>query len=189
MSYKAKSGLTNDGVMWDDIQVSLSNAKTPPSNAPTWRYYNHGVGSGIEYPVLGFAVNDYVFFDFQSYHAMKLDSILETHFHYTTPNDGDTKKFKFQLDVISAYVNGTWGAPTGSPFTTECLMDADFSGTHKLHETGTVPAVNSTVSTLYKCKLTRIAATDNEYASEVYVEFIDGHIQKDGNGSLTEYTK
>ena len=176
-------------VYWDDIQTNIAGAKLSPTVTPTWRAHAYGIISGVEFQVIGMDVNDEVFFTIQTFHAMKLLSELETHLHYAVPTDGATKKFKFQLDVIAARVNGTWTVLAGSPFTSETLMSSDLSTKHNLHELGTFPAVNDTVSTIYNCKLKRIAATDNEYGGEIYVEYIDGHYQRDRDGSETEYTK
>jgi hypothetical protein len=176
-------------VVYEDLQVNISNVRVPVANAPTERLYDHGIGGGVTFPVLGFAVNDYFYFDLQSSHTMKLSTILENHFHYTTPTDGTGDKFKFQLDVIAAAVDGTWAVPTGSPFTTEVSMSADLSGAHKKAEIADIPAVNTTLSTIYKCKFTRIAATADEYAGEVYIHYTDSHYQKNTMGSRQEYSK
>jgi hypothetical protein len=176
-------------IVYDDLQVSISNVRVPPANSPTERFYNHGIGGGVTFPVLGFALNQYFYFDLQTTHSAKLLSILENHFHFMTPTDGSGSKFKFQLDVIAAPANGNWSVPSGSPFTIEHDISADYSNLHKISDIADIPAVNSTVSTLYKCKLTRIAASANEYAGEVYMQFNDSHIQKDTLGSLQEYSK
>lgn len=178
-----------EAVYYDDIQTNISNVRIPPANAPTWRDYAFGIGGGVTFPVLGFAVGDYIYFDIQTPHAMQLNSILEEHFHFTTPTNGTGSRFQFQLDVISAPVNGQWSVPTGSPFISEEIMSGDDSTYHRLHESGSIPAVNTSVSTLYKCQLTRIAATQDEYAGEVYINFIDGHYLRDRDGSEQEYTK
>ena len=143
-------------VYWDDIQTSLVGAKLSPSASPSWRSWDYGVTSGMEFQVLGMDVGNEIYFTVQSFHAMKILSELEMHLHYTTPTNGSGKKFKFQLDVVAAGVNGVWEALVGSPFTSELLMTADFSSTHKIHDLGEIPAVNTTVSTLYKCRLKRI---------------------------------
>ncbi len=56
-------------------------------------------------------------------------------------------------------------------------------------ELAEIPASNDTVSTIYKCKLTRIDAQATEYGSEVYVDFNDCHFIKDGLGSANEGSK
>ena len=173
----------------DSIQVSISNIRVPASNAPTERLYDGGTG-GVTFPFLGFAVNDYIYFDIQTSHAMKLSTVLGQHIHFSLPNTTDIgDKFKFQLDVMAAGVNTVWAVPAGSPFTSEHTIVANDNTYHRLLGVADIPAVNTTVSTIYKCKLTRIAASADEYASEVYVTFTDGHYQKDGLGSAEEYTK
>jgi len=185
----AKCVAGEGGVVWDDIQVGISNIRVPTAKAPTERLYNAGIGGGVTFPFLGFAVNDYLYFDVQTPHAMLLNSILDQHLHFTTPTDGTGSRFQFQLDVIACPIDGTWSVPTGSPFTAERTMSTDDSASQRYFEIATVPASNTTVSTLYKCKLTRIAATADEYAGEVYVSFLDGHYQKDSLGSRNETSK
>jgi hypothetical protein len=178
-------------VVYDDIQVSISNIRVPAANAPTERLYNHGVGGGVTFPVLGFALNDYMYFDVQTSHSMKLNTVIDSHMHFMTPTDGSgtPDRFQFQLDVIAAAIDGSWAVPTGSPFTSEHIIAADYTNKHKLLEIANIPASNSTVSTLYSCKLTRIAATQDEYGSEVYVKYTDSHYQKNTMGSRQENVK
>jgi len=177
--------------VYDDLQVGISNIRVPASNAPTERLFAHGIGSGVTFPSLGFAVNDYLYFDIQSSHSMKLSTIMDSHIHYCTPTDGSgtPDRFQFQLDVIAAPINGTFAVPSGSPYTAEHTIDADYTTLHKLFELADIAAINTTVSTIYKCKLTRIAATQDEYAGEVYVDYIDSHYQKDTIGSRIEDRK
>jgi hypothetical protein len=177
--------------VYDDMQVGISNIRVPASNFPTERLFAHGIGGGVTFPSLGFAVNDYLYFDIQSSHSMKLSTIMDSHIHYCTPTDGSgtPDRFQFQLDVIAAPIDGTYAVPSGSPYTAEHTIAADYTTLHKLFEIADIAAINTTVSTLYKCKLTRIAATQDEYAGEVYVDFIDSHYQKDTVGSRIEDLK
>lgn len=176
-------------VVYEDLQVSISNIRLPASSAPADRLYNHGIGGGVTFPVLGFDPGEYIYFDIQTSHSMKLSTVLDNHIHYMTPTDGTGDKFQFQLDVIAAPISGNWAAPTGSPFTKEVTMVADLSNTHKITDIADIPAVNTTVSSIYKCKLTRIAATADEYAGEIYLEFTDCHYQKNTMGSRQEAAK
>jgi hypothetical protein len=68
-------------------------------------------------------------------------------------------------------------------------MSADLSNSHKIQDIADIPASNTTVSTIYKCKFTRIAASQDEYAGEVYIEFTDSHYQKNTMGSRQESAK
>ena len=174
---------------WEDMQVSVGRLTFPGSSDPTWRAWNMGVGGGVTFDVLGFAVNDLVDFDIQTSHSMILDSILDVHIHYSTPTDGTGDKFKFQLDVVAGGINGAWAVPTGSPFTAEKTISTDDSNSHRVFQIAEIPAVNTTLSSIYSCKLTRIAASADEYSGEIYLKYIDGHYQKDGIGSAQENSK
>ena len=177
------------GIVYDDLQVSIGRVRLG-SSAPTWRTYNYGIGGGLTFDVLGFAVNNYIEFNVQTKHAMKLDSILDVHMHFLTPNVTDIgDKFQFQLDVVGAGITYTWAVPTGSPFTAEHTINGFENVSHRFLDLADIPAVNTTVSTIYKCKLTRIAASSDEYGSEVYIDFIDCHFRKDSVGSLNEGSK
>jgi hypothetical protein len=175
--------------VWEDLQVSISNIRIPTSNAPTERLYAFGIGGGVTFPTLGFDVGDYLYFDVQTSHSMKLNTVLDNHIHFSLPNTTDIgDRFQYQLDVIVASINVAWAVPSGSPFTSEHTIVANDTY-HRLLDVADIPASNSTVSTLYKCKLTRIAATTDEYGSEVYMNFTDGHYEKDTAGSRTELAK
>jgi len=153
------------------------------------RLYDGGTG-GVTFPFLGFAVNDYLYFDIQTSHSMKLNTIMDNHIHFSLPNTtniGD--KFQFQVDVMAAGMDTAWAVPAGSPFTAEHTIVANDDTYHRLKDIADIDASNDTVSTIYKCKLTRIAASANEYGSEVYVTFIDCHYQKNTIGSRQEYAK
>lgn len=178
------------GRPYEDLQVSISNIKVPASQAPTEQLYNGGIAGGVEFPFLGFDVNDYIYFDLQTSHAMPLNTVLDHHIHYSLPNTTDIgDNFKFQLDVISAGMNEAWQVPTGSPYTAEFQVAANDDSYHRYLDIAEIAAINTTVSTIYKCRLKRIAASSNEYGSEIYITFTDSHYRKDGLGSTTESTK
>ncbi len=175
---------------WDDNQVSVGRVRFPGVLDPTWRKYDHGIGSGIEFDVLGFAVNDYINFDVQTYHKMKLNTDMDCHIHFILPdttNIGD--KFKFQIDVICAGIGDTYSVPTGSPFTAEHTIVADDDIKHRTLDLADIVGCNTTISSIYSFKLTRISASANEYGSEVYIKYIDCHYQIDDRGSQEEKSK
>lgn len=183
-------GSNGGATVYEDLQISAGRFNFPGVNDPTWRTYNHGIGGGIAFDVLGFAVNDYIEFDIQTKHAMKLNSILDTHIHFILPNTtniGD--KFQFQLDVVCAGIGEAYSVPSGSPYTAEHTIVANDNINHGYLDIADIPACNTTVSSIYTCRLTRIAASANEYGSEVYVKFIDCHFEMDTLGSLKEGSK
>ena len=181
---------TGDNVGMDDIPTSILTVKLPPSNAPSEVFWDHGIAGGVAFPTLGFDVGEYVYAVIQSPHKMKLQTVIDQHIHYSVPSDGTGSNFKFQVDVIAACVTCDWAVPVGSPFSAEHAMTSDESGKHELFDIADIPAVNDSVSTLYKLKLTRIASSANEYAGQVYIDFFDGHYKSDQTlGSRQEYIK
>ena len=177
-------------ITWDDLQVNVGRVRFPGVADPTWAAYDHGTGDGIDYDVLGFAVGDRVDFDVQTSHAMKLNSLLDIHIHFILPNTTTIgNKFKFQIDVIGAGINAVFDTSTNSPFTAEHTVAANDNTHHRLLDIGDIDAMNTTVSSIYTCKLTRIAASAGEYGSVVYVKYIDGHYQRDTDGSRFEGIK
>lgn len=178
-------------VAYDDLQTGSIAFKLPTSNAPTEILWNHGIPGGVEFPTLGFSIGEYIFMTVQTRHRMKLESIIRQHIHIHTPNDGTGKSFRMKLDVISADVNQAYAVVPGSPFESEILMDADFSGRHSKGGIADIPGVNTGTSTIFKMKLQRIAVVDGvEYGSDIYIDFNDGHYEIDQPaGSRTEFMK
>jgi hypothetical protein len=178
-----------DAVVYDDLQVSASQARLPAANAPTWRTFDYGIPGGVLFDVLGFAINDTFTFKVQTTHATKLFSYLGSHIHWTLPSNSAGDRIKFQLDVIAAPVNEFYAVPAGSPYTVEHVLDGTEYGKHRVLGVASVPEVNTTVSTIYQCRLTRVVASANDYAGEVYLDYNDSHIQKDTVGSILEWSK
>jgi len=177
-------------IRYEDLQVDVGRVRFPGVSDPTWTTYNHGVGGGVAFDVLGFSVGDRVDFDVQTFHAMKLNTILDCHIHFILPNTTDIgDKFQFQIDVIAAGINGQFAVPTGSPFSSEHTIVANDNTHHRILDIADIPASNTTVSSLYTFRLTRIAASSDEYGSRVYVKYIDCHCQIDDRGSQDETSK
>lgn len=174
---------------YDDIQVGISQLRIPPSQAPTWRSWDYGVSGGVQFSVLGFDVNNHVDLFIQSSHAMRLRSVLDYHMHWSLPSNSIGDRFQIQIDAIAAGVDESFAVVPGSPFTVERLLDGTESGQHKTLDLADIDGVNTTVSTAYILEFTRIAATANEYAPEVYLFFTDGHYILDALGSRLEYSK
>ena len=176
-------------VVWDDLQNSGLTLRGG-ATAPTERLYNFGIGAGVTFPVMGYAVGDVGYFNIQTSHSQKLNTAIDQHFHYILPDTTTIgHKFKFQMDVVAAGIDGAFAVVAGSPFVFEKTVAAGDNTYHRYFEFPDMPAVNTTVSTVYMCKLSRIASAATQYSSEVYVISVDNHYQKDTIGSLSEATK
>ena len=173
---------------WDDMRVDLATAKTPPANAPTWRLYDFGITGGIQYYVQGFAVNDTLDFKIQTSHSMQLNTFFRDHLHGILPTSDVGKRINWQLDAIVAGVYEDFSVVAGSPFTAEEILTGGENKRHNLFDVADLPG-NTTLSTVFMCKLTRIASTVDEYPGEAYLMFNDGHYIKDKNGSMQELMK
>lgn len=174
---------------WDDLQVVISAAKVPTSSAPTWTTFDFGITSGIEFGVLGFGVGEYLDLYVQTTHAVELNTVIENHIHWTIPSDDSGKRFQFQIDVIAAGIGADFAVPSGSPYSAEHALTGVEAGRHNLLNIGNIAAFNSTVSSIALVRLSRIAATSDEYGSDVYVLFNDCHVQQDTLGSILEASK
>lgn len=182
--------ITYSDTVYEDLQVDVNRTKRGTS-PPAERTYDFGTG-GVAMAVSGFDVGESVFLTIQTQHSMKLNTILDLHIHFTVPDEaaGDLgDEFQFQLDVIASGIDGTWAVPSGSPFTATHTIAVGDSTKHRTLEIADIPAVNTTVSTVYECELKRIAAVGDEYGSEVYVIFADCHFKKDTAGSTEESSK
>ena len=185
MSKNAK----NDFGTWDDLQGAAINAKIPASSSPDYVSYAFGIGGGVSFDTLAFAVGEYIEGTYQTSHSMALNTKLHNHFHWTIPTNDSGKKFKFQVDVIAAPVGGAFAALSGSPYSVEVTLDGTEANVHNVAELGEFEAVNTDVSTIYIVRFSRVAASSGEYGSDVYVLYNDSHYIKDASGSVNEYTK
>ena len=174
---------------WDDLQISVSGARIPPANAPTWRDWDYGTGSGITWPVLGWAVGDLYYLYLQTTHSTKLSELIDLHIHWSIPSDSAGDRFQFQLDVVGAPIGSTWAVLASSPFTQEYTLVGNEANRHNFLDLADFDAINTTVSTVYVVRMERIAATVNEYANEIYMVFNDSHTPRDTEGSITETSK
>jgi hypothetical protein len=174
---------------WDDLQVNFTALTGPVSGRPTWRTYNFGISGGVTFNVLGYAVGDYQDFLIQTPHKMPLRDILDNHMHWIVPTSAPGSKFQIQLDAIVAGIGDTFRVVNGSPFTKEVTLDGSENDTHMYTDVAGMFGENTTVSTMYVCKIQRVAASASEYAGEVYLLYGDGHHKVDGFGSLLEGSK
>lgn len=179
----------SDSVVYEDLQTAISAARAPAAIAPVWRSFDYGIGGGVAFETLGFAIGKGIDFTVQTYHRTKLSTVLDNHIHWTIPSDSASDRIKLQLDVIAAPVGSDYAQTAGTPYTAEYVLVGDESGKHNLLDLADIPAVNTTISTMYKCRLTRIAASASDYAGEVYIDFVDCHTALDTMGSLSEGTK
>lgn len=174
-----------------DLQLNVMNAFIPVANAPTWRQFNYGVSGGVTFPALGFNINEYVQYVIQTEHSVKILSDIQIHCHFTIPSAApDTRYIAFQTDVIVADVFGNYTVASGSPFTYEIAVEPSAYGRHNVMHLATLNKENEKISTIAMVNLKRIAASSGtDYSGEVYLNFVDAHVQLDSVGSREYFEK
>ena len=170
--------------VFDDLQGQVSGGKLPASNTPTWENITLG---GIVFKALSFAQDDYIDFFIQTNHSTKLSTEIDDHIHWTLAADDNGKKFRFQVTGVGAGIGAAF-ASIGTITSSDVTLNAN-AGKHNYLEIGHIPGtINTTVSSLFIVRLTRIVPddADNATSRKVYVLFHDNHVEIDRFGSKTE---
>lgn len=178
-------GSNGGAYTWDDMQGSLSGAKLPAANDPAWTNITL---DGLTTRVLAFSLNDYIDIFVQTNHSVQLNQILGNHIHWTLANDDDGDEIRFTLSGVGAAAGIAFADIT--PLDSGDIVLAGNAGKHNYLSLGDINAMNSTTSTIYVLRLTRVAVVDgNDSAELVYVFFNDSHVKVDTIGSLNENAK
>ncbi len=175
--------------VFEDIPISLSSAKVPASNAPTWSAF---IGNLKQYT---YGLNDFQEFSTEIEHSYKEGSDIEFHIHGATNGlEGVDKTIKYEIEyelINPNTVNGLGGVYTGTTIMNG-EMTIPASTTNKtsfvidigIDNTGNFLQGASVVG-----RVRRIASTGTEPASDPFVIQVGIHIEKDTVGSRTELTK
>ena len=180
-------------VGYTDIIGNASSAKSLDGKQLTLTSYDYGLG-GESFAVEKMAIGNIAYFTYQSPHEMKLSTILEQHVHFTTKADETGKALKFKLNAIAAPVFGPF-VSVATDVEVEYVIashngSSPGAGKHWLMEVADTTAANTSVSTIWKVRLERMTPAGTDLSDDLYVEFIDGHIQIDQErGSREEYVK
>ena len=178
---------------YTDILGSTDSARGLDGKQLTTVAYDYGAG-GVTFAANKMAIGNIAYLTYQSPHEMKLMTILEQHLHFCTKVDESGKSVRFLLNAVAA---GVW-QPYASVATN---IDVEYTiaphdsidpdaGKHWLMELANTTAANSTVSSIWKIRLERLTPAGTDLASDLYIDFIDGHIQIDQErGSREEYVK
>ena len=171
---------------WNDMLGAISAARVPASSAPSWTNITL---DGFTTQALAFSVGDYIDLFVQTSHGAKLNELIENHIHWTLASDDAGDEIQFQLTGVGAGVNDDF-VSIGTLKSGDYTLVGNEAGRHNLLELGDIPAINTTVSTVFILRLTRIAVDDGaDSAEEVYVLFNDSHMKFDQSGSRQEYVK
>lgn len=173
------------GIVYDDLQVDISLGKIPTANAPTWTDLTL---DGYTSKKLAFDTDDYLELSIQTTHAVKLSTLIENHIHWTIATDDDGNEIQFQITGVGAGISGSFSS-IGTIKSGDYTLSGN-AGKHNLLDIGEIPAMNTTVSSVFLVTLKRIAPDDGtDSTQDVYVLFHDCHVINNTIGSMQETSK
>jgi hypothetical protein len=168
--------------VWDDMQISMANAKVPAVNAPTWRDYKQS-----QVPAFSASQVNVLYFTAQLPHSYKEGSDIEFHIHIAYPDNGAGNS-RWYLSY--SWANTEDNFPVASVVTTTIASPV----TTDRHQMAIIAPVilgtGKTVSSVLICSIQRLGNTaEDTYGSEIYLVSGDFHFQKDTIGSRYQATK
>lgn len=176
---------------WNDWNLSISGAKVPAANSPTW---NALVGNLYAYQ---FAVNDYLYMESQEFlHDWAEGTDIHIHLHWVTGglNDATVRGVKWEAEY--SVCNTLEAAFGGSTFTSATVVSSESSiaanepnRTHRISSIGVIPGANYRIGSQIVMRLRRIAATGTAPAANPFAISFGLHYQSDTPGSRSVATK
>ncbi len=175
--------------VFEDIVISLSAARVPASNAPTWSSF---IGTLNAYT---YGLDDFQEFTSEIAHSYKEGSTFEFHIHGATNGlEGVDKTIKFEIEyeVVDNQTSGAFGDVFNGTTTIPGEITIPASTVDKtawVIDVGDDATGNFLQGSSIKGRVRRIASTGTEPASDPFVYQVGIHIEKDTVGSRTELTK
>jgi len=175
--------LVLDTPVYDDMTVSMANAKTPAANAPNWVAYK-----GSEIPAFSKSATNVLYFTAQLPHTYKEGTNLEFHIHITYPDTGAGNSVWY-FTYSWANIDGAFpGASNSGNIVVPTHSTADFHDMAQI--VTTINGAGKTVSSILLCSISRIGGDgSDDYDNVVYLVAGDFHYQKDTWGSRQQLVK
>ncbi len=176
--------LFGTATVFNDIQFSLSTAKVPAANFPSWDVFSGNLKK------FTFAINDFVYLEAKELsHSYKTGSNYEWHIHiFTNVVDGTDRTVKYEIEYSITDVNAVVSVLTESQQFTIPASTADL--THLKFSIsgldGTGLEMEDDITVLFK----RIATdTGTDPSIDPFVSMVGLHYEVDTIGSRTEEAK
>jgi hypothetical protein len=169
---------------WDDVAVSMINAKTPAANSPTWRDYLQ-----MQVPAFSPTQVNVLYFTAQLPHSYKEGTNIEFHIHVVYP-DALVGNSTWYISYAWANIGDTF--PVASSVTVYDVPSPTTANRHQLIElASSINGTGKQISSVLLCSIQRLGNTiEDNYPSEIYLVSGDFHIIKDTPaGSRTQFTK
>jgi hypothetical protein len=150
-------------LLWNDWNLSISGAKVPAANFPTWATL---VGNINAYQ---FAINDYVYLESQEMlHDWAEGTDISLHIHWATGglNDATVRGVKWEVEYsICNPINGNFGATAFTAATVVSTEDTITAAmpdrTHKITHIAIISGAGLRVGAQIMMRVRRIAAVTN----------------------------
>lgn len=167
---------------WDDLRFPANAGKIPASGAPTWTAWL------TEFQLLGFSVNEYIFFSAQMPHGWIAGTDIHPHLHLVIPTAGagaGAENMQWELDYTWANINAPFPASTTLTGETVDLQDTS-ADQHFIYQLPVINGSGKTLSSMLHFRLTRKNIIGG-YSSDVLLQEFDIHYQREEDASEEEY--
>ena len=175
--------------VFEDIVISLSAARVPAANAPTWAGFISNLNAYT------YGLNDFQEFTSEIAHSYKEGSTIKFHVHGATNGlEGVDKTIKFEIEyeLVDNQTSGAFGdVYTGTTtINGEITIPASTTDiTAYVVDIGTDVTGDFLQGSTVKGRVRRIASSGTEPAADPFVIQVGIHIEQDTVGSRTELTK
>lgn len=188
--------LEGAATVFGDLQVPVFSTSTGGSQPPTIaKVKDNGSGSqGVFTYFFSASTEQELYFTVQLPHEWKEGSTIFPHVHWLAGTDLNGNKVRWGLEYTWVNLAGTFGNSSiiygEDPIAANGAVTAYESAITEIGGGTGIVATGKTISSFLICRIFRdaTAETDN-YTGTAGLLGIDFHIEKDGLGSRTEYTK
>lgn len=179
-----------DATVWDDIPpIPLLVQRQGAANNPTLSTFISDTKQ------LTFAVNDYVYFNYEFLHDYKEGSSASWHVHWVTNGtEGVATKVKWEIEYTISNSNAV--APFSDVFPAVLSLPVETTipantpdKAHIISSFGLIALPTIKIGAYIIGRFKRIASTGTNPAANPFALTVGGHIEKDTCGSRQMYTK
>lgn len=191
-SFEADGTMVFNGAatVFDDLPpIPLLSQRVGGANNPTLTVFKGNI------QLLTFAINDYVYFNYEILHGYREGSNLSAHIHWATQGTDITDRYvKWEVEFTIA--NAKIVAPFDSLFPTETIVTAETiipantgSIAHIIASFGSVAGIGLKIGAYICGRIRRIAASSTAPTSNPFGITLGFHYEQDTGGSRQLYTK
>ncbi len=169
--------------VYDDMQISMANVKTPASSAPTWTPYK-----GSEVPAFSKTATNVLYFSAQMPHSYDEGTNIEFHIHVAYPDNGAGNSVWY-MTYSWANIDGAFPAASNSGnVIVASPATADYHDDPSI--VASINGAGKTISSVLLCSISRLGGDgSDDYDNVIYLVSGDFHYQKDTIGSRQQLIK